>query len=937
MTADQHKSRKELLAELEQARQKIAALESAQARRADRGAVSARAEPSQGRQEWFQTLFEELPDAIVISTLDDHIVEANDAACRMLGYSREELVELSIPDIQAPESRGRPGTVIWTELDCGQTFEGLDLHRNGRRIPVEVMTKRVLFEGRELALSIVRDISERKTAEKTLQESEKRYRDLYECAPLGIFQSTPGDRYVHVNPTFARMYGFASPEEVVREVGSISRDLYVNPDDRDTLLAILGERGSVENYELCGRLRSGSTIWVSLNMREVRDASGRVSHYDGFLTDITQRKQAEETLQEYVHVIRATKDFMAVLDEDRRYTMVNDSLLLSRGLERNEVIGSFIWDVVGREVYEASLRAPLDLCYQGQGQQIEVAFAFPSQGERALEIKLSPVHDAEGRVFRVAMVASDITERKKSEDALLRSEEKYRTILENMDEAYFELDLAGNLVFFNEALRRNLGYSREELMGMNNRDYTRPEMWRQMYEIFQKIYVTGQPARINDYEVVAKDGRVIAAEASADLIRDESGAPIGFRGLARDVTERKKSEQERQKLEAQLIQAQKMEAIGTLAGGIAHDFNNILQSLKGNIQLWLRKVEDSDPSRKYLDRMNTMTDRATELVRGLLTFSRTSSPQELKPVDLNLLIAETVEILKRTVPKMIEIHTRLEADRAWIKGESTQLQQVLMNLVSNARDAIHPQETGDIRIQTENLRIDGEQGLNDPPSGEYILIRVADSGSGMDQQTLEHIFEPFFSTKEVGQGTGLGLAMVYGIVQTHQAFIECTSQVGAGTEFTITIPLLQLKEGPGGPAATGTDPDTSSQSALRQSPRRILLVDDEAAVREVTQEWLEEKGFEVTSVKSGEDALAWFEEDHAFDVVLLDLNMPGMGGEATMKALLKRHPELKIIVVSGYGEHTLTRGRILSGAAAFLTKPFTMEGLLASINQILQA
>jgi PAS domain S-box-containing protein len=652
--------------------------------------------------------------------------------------------------------------------------------------------------------------------------------------------------------------------------------------------------------------------------------------------DISERKDAERALLEYAHVVQATKDFMAVLDEERRYAMVNESLLLSRGLRRDEVIGRFIWDVVGRDLYEASLRKPLDLCYQGQGQQIEVEFEFPAQGLRDLEIKLSPVLDSSGRVVRVAAVSSDISDRKKSEEALRRSEEKYRTILENMDEAYFELDLGGNLTFFNEALRKNLGYSREELLGMNNREYTRPESWKRMFDIFQNIYLTGEPARITDYEVEAKDGRVIVAEASAHLMRDEKGAPVGFRGLARDVTERKKSEQERQQLEAQLIQAQKMEAVGTLAGGIAHDFNNILQSLKGNIQLWLRKMDESDPGHKYLERMNTMTDRATELVRGLLTFSRTSSPQDLKPVDLNLLIAETVEILKRTVPKMITIHTCLNAEMSWIHGESTQLQQVLMNLVSNARDAMAPQESGNIWIESDNVSSGGQEGVKGLPSGDYIRIKVSDSGVGMDQQILEHIFEPFFSTKDVGQGTGLGLAMVYGIVQTHEGWIDCTSQEGVGTEFTILLPLTSTHSRSGQWHASGAGHPTALKGQLQQRPKSVLLVDDEAPVRDVTREWLEEKGFQVSTVKSGEEALDQVERNpQDFDVVLLDLNMPGMGGEAALKVLLRINPQLKIIVVSGYSGHTVSDDPPGTGAAAFLVKPFTLEELSASINQVL--
>jgi nitrogen-specific signal transduction histidine kinase/CheY-like chemotaxis protein len=398
------------------------------------------------------------------------------------------------------------------------------------------------------------------------------------------------------------------------------------------------------------------------------------------------------------------------------------------------------------------------------------------------------------------------------------------------------------------------------------------------------------------------------------------GKPVGLRGIVIDITETKK-------LESQLRQAHKMEAIGTLAGGIAHDFNNLLQAVQGYAELLLLRKTEEEAGYKELREISRAAKRGGELTRQLLTFSR-KVESKLEPVDLNRTIDDVRMLLERTIPKMIRIELHLTGNLCHINADASQIEQVLMNLALNARDAMP--DGGTLSIETKNIVLD-EDSLRTQPElipGKYVLLAVADTGHGMDKTTLEHVFDPFFTTKEVGKGTGLGLAMVYGIVKSHQGQITCISKPGEGTAFKICFPAIeQLEESPG--VLTGA-------KELRGGNETVLLVDDDAPVRDLGERILKMFGYSVIVAPDGESAMEIYREGkNRIDLVILDLIMPGMGGAQCLQKILEMNPRAKVVIASGYSVDGETERAAKSGAKAFINKPYNVQQMLKVIREVL--
>lgn len=396
--------------------------------------------------------------------------------------------------------------------------------------------------------------------------------------------------------------------------------------------------------------------------------------------------------------------------------------------------------------------------------------------------------------------------------------------------------------------------------------------------------------------------------------------------LRQEIEERKAIEKARGRLEDQLRQSQKMDALGTFAGGIAHDFNNILQVVSSHVQLLLFRCEDGS-LRDALKKIEQTVARAADLVRRLLTFSRRADAKR-EPVDLNLEVQNVVALLQRTLPKMIRIETRLAEDLNNIVADPAQMEQILMNLAGNARDAMP--KGGVLTIETKNVILDEQSrrkflGLE---PGPHVMLTLADTGCGMDLEVSQHIFEPFFTTKGVGKGTGLGLAMVYGIVKDHRGHIACDSTPGQGTAFTIHFPVFI------GNAATEQLREAMRTRASLEGVETILMVDDEAMIRDVTLELLTSCGYSVLSAGSGEEALEIYSrERERIDLVITDLGMPGMGGEALLIELLRIDPQTRVIVASGYA--AASDNANLQQAAAFIAKPYTYDSLLGLVRRVL--
>jgi len=518
----------------------------------------------------------------------------------------------------------------------------------------------------------------------------------------------------------------------------------------------------------------------------------------------------------------------------------------------------------------------------------------------------------------------EITERRQAEEELKESEEKYRTILESIEEGYYEVNIAGNITFANDSLCTILGYPRDEIIGINNRNYSDEENARRVYQDFNKVYKTGNPTKILDWEIVRKDATRRHVEISVSLIKDAKGNPTGFRGIVRDITSRKKAEEEKITLEAQLIQAQKMEAIGTLAGGIAHNFNNLLMSIQGNASLMLL---DTDPTHPHYERLTTIEQSVrsgSKLTSQLLGYARGGS-YEVTPISINRIIHETSSTFAMT-RKDITLHHDLEHNLAGVKADAGQIEQVILNIYVNAAEAMPT--GGDLFITTTNIahtQITKKSYTIKP--GTYILLTIKDTGIGMDKATQEKVFDPFFTTKGLAKGTGLGLASVYGIVKAHGGYIDVASQKGEGTTFFIYLPASKaiIRE------------ETRPTKSIETGNETILLVDDEEIILDVGEALLTSLGYRVLTAQGGDAAISILRSSLPSsppDLVILDMIMPGMGGGETYDRMKEIHPPLKVLLSSGYSIDGQAKEILKRGCNGFLQKPFTLGEVSKAIREV---
>ena len=506
----------------------------------------------------------------------------------------------------------------------------------------------------------------------------------------------------------------------------------------------------------------------------------------------------------------------------------------------------------------------------------------------------------------------------KSAEALQKSDQRYRSLFDESRDAIHITSRDGRFIDVNKSALDLFGYTRKEMLGMDARGiYVNPD---DRYRFQQEIEKRGA---VRGYEIKfrKKDGTKIDCLITSTVRRAADGTIIGYQGIIRDVTEQRR-------LEVQLQQAQKMEAVGTLAGGIAHDFNNVLQAISGYVQLLLMKKEKKDPDIRYLNRIDKAAQRAAGLTKQLMIFSR-KVKNELRPVDLNQEIIQVHGLLQRIIPKMIDVELGLEKDIKIINADPMQLEQIMMNLGVNAKDAMP--DGGKLVFETKNIILDERYcaAHREAVPGEYVLLAISDTGHGMDKKVLEHIFEPFFTTKEMGKGTGLGLAMVYGIVKSHDGHIVCYSNPGRGTVFKIYFPVLEE-------ANAELSVASEKGAEIRGGHETILLVDDEESLLVLGQDMLREHGYTTITVESGEKAIEVYKrEKDRIDLVILDIGMPGMGGYKCLYELLKINPEIKVIIASGYTNSDKVKEVLEHGAAGFISKPYRLTDMLDNLRKLL--
>ena len=492
-------------------------------------------------------------------------------------------------------------------------------------------------------------------------------------------------------------------------------------------------------------------------------------------------------------------------------------------------------------------------------------------------------------------------------------------------------DLKGRISYVNSAFLTMWGYSQPgEVIGKAGQDFWDSPELDQAIDLFQELDSDGRQGWRGEYTARRPDDTCFDVEVSVSLIRDDQGQPVGLMISFIDITDRKLAEGELRRLEEHLFQSQKIEAIGTLASGIAHDFNNILQAISGFIQLVLNKGHIDLASQAYLNEVDFAVERASDLVHRLLTFSRKVQPA-LRPVELNAEVVRTVKMLERTIPKMISIEMRLAGDLTMVNGDANQLEQVLMNLGANARDAMP--YGGRLVIETRNVVLDEAFCKSHPETepGHYALVRVMDTGQGMEPDTMAHIFEPFFTTKGVGEGTGLGLSTVYGIVKNHGGHIICYSQLEQGTNFDLYFPASKTK-------TTASSQVRAPVEEVRGGSETIMVVDDEKTILEIAEDILQEYGYRTMTAESGEMLLDIYRhKGQDIDLVVLDLGMPGRGGLSCLKELLAMDRTARVIIASGYSADGQVRECLERGAVGFIPKPYRLMDMLRKVREVLDA
>ncbi len=564
---------------------------------------------------------------------------------------------------------------------------------------------------------------------------------------------------------------------------------------------------------------------------------------------------------------------------------------------------------------ERALSAIRQVLYEGATGVIHETQRLTKDG-RVVDVSVNAGRyvDHQGNPAGMVVVLRDISERKKMEASLRESEARYKLLSDVAFEAIVFHDqgvlLAANSQFYNM-----FGYQADELIG---KPILEKALAPESIQIVKEKIVSGS---FESYEAVGmkKDGTTFPIEVRPR--KWEMGGKQLRAVAIRDLSERKN-------LERQLLHAQKMEAVGTLAGGIAHDFNNLLQAVIGFAEILMNRHEPGSRDWEDLRKIHTAGKRGAELVRNLLVFSRKVEPK-LRPVDVTDEIREVQKLLSRSIPKTIKIVTRTKGRVNQIMGDPSQITQVLMNLAVNARDAMP--DGGTLTIETENVFLD-DVFVNAHPEikpGLYVLVTVSDTGHGMDEETLEHIFDPFFTTKEVGKGTGLGLATVYGIVKQHEGHIECASEPGAGTVFRIYFPALLCEE----------EVKSATEETLPPGgTETILLVDDEDMLRELGRDILTAFGYQVLQASHGKEAVRIYRERGAdISLVMLDLNMPEMDGRQCMAEILTLNPKARILVITGFQEQVIKDSMLRLGAAGVVYKPYDVRQLLVRVRETIDA
>ena len=865
----------------------------------------------------FATAFYQSPSAMTITRPSDQtLLDANDSFLALFGFGREEAIGRKVVDDLSlyvdPEGRRAEIVRLFDEHGKVPSHEVQMRTKLGNVLTVLFSSEMINYAGEgNVACTTIIDITERKAAEDALRLSEEKFAKAFASNPAALAITRYEDgRILEVNGTWLTMFGYTRDEVIGT---SVSLSLWPTPDDRARLARELREKGAFRGREQTLLRRSGEPF-MTLASAELLTVAGEEVILSTWL-DITDRKRAEKELQDahrlLADVIDGSPSPIYLKDREGKFITINAPLEKMLGMTREELKGKTDYDIATKEMADYWRSHDQEVMRTGQALQIE-EIADLKDGHHIFLASKFPLVDATGEIYGVGAISHDITKEKAAEEALRESEEKYRALIDDASEGILLADLKGNLLEANKKMIYLLGYSLDELLGLNLVNIHPAEELERIQAAFEDNIVNHY-GQLNNTLLLCRDGKKIPVDITGTLVRYAGKAVI--QAIYKDISERRKIEEER-------LLLSKLESLGGLAGGIAHDFNNILTAILGNIGL---AILEGQIAPKVLDRLSQAEQaclRAQALSRQLLTFAKGGTPIK-KIISIGKLLKESVGLNLSGSKSRGELSI---PDDLWsVEADEGQISQVISNLLINADQAMPG--GGVIKIKAENILVEDEPNLP-IAKGKCVKLTITDEGTGISSKYLDKIFDPYFSTKQ--KGSGLGLTTAYSIIKNHNGHISVESQLGVGTTFQIYFP----------PSEAGALADPAKKAKPVRGQGMVLVMDDDEMVRKVLSGMLSHLGYEVDFAVCGSKALEKFikarESGRSFDVMILDLTVPGeMGGKETIEKLREIDPHVTAIVSSGYSDDPIMADFQKYGFSGVITKPYRVIELSKILQEVI--
>ncbi|OPX99262.1 MAG: Blue-light-activated protein [Syntrophorhabdus sp. PtaB.Bin047] len=838
-----------------------------------------------------------------IETLE--IVDVNDIALKSYGYRREEFLSLTVMDLVASECVSELLDILATPSANRYSAASRHVKKDGTVIDVEVTGHLLDFPGKQYRMITVIDVTERRRTEGRLNFTQAVVDRVVDC----IFWLDSNARIIYVNESACRTTGYSRDELLSMTVFDIDPGL--TKEGWEWHWKEKKASGSLltESYH---RAKDGRVYPVEISGSYL--VYGNQEYNCTFVRDITERRKVDQQLLLTQFTVDKAAAIILWVGEDARILYANDEACRSTGYTREEMLELVLPDI------DSSFTPPAWKDHWNEVRQrgTIVFESFQKRKDGSLyPVEIKGNYMEYGGIGYICSIAFDITERKKT-DELLRMT---RFSVDQSAIPTFWLSMDGNALRVNKAALDSLGYTEDEMLGMNVRAWDEDfpyKAWKD--HICPELKARHSMTMESRYK--RKNGSKFPVELNLNYMT-YGGNEYVF-AFAHDISERKRADEERERLQAQLLQSQKMEAIGQLAGGVAHDFNNILTAVIGYGNLLEMEMEEEDPLRAYVEEILASSEKAVNLTQSLLAFSRKQSIS-LKHHEINDIISGVENLLKRLLSEDIDLKISLTSPGITVMADITQIQQVLINLATNARDAMP--SGGMLSIEAGHVRPDDSFLRSQRQGGSlYAMISVSDTGSGMDQQTQARIFDPFFTTKEMGKGTGLGLSIVYGIVKQHNGFISAYSEKDVGTTFHIYLPAVEER----------TSEGEVKPSAAKRGYGTILLAEDNPDVRRLATSVLRKTGYSVIEAADGQQAIeAFMANRDSIDLIIIDVVMPRKNGREVVDQVRVVRPDAKVLYTSGYTEDILSDKGMDDTGFAFLAKPLSPHELLRKVEDIL--